>query len=331
MVWICFFIILRTIIVILHDFCRDSTSRFLLLTNNLELLLIMQTRNSFFSTIPTITKHLLVINFICWLADVVLSSRGLYITDWFGLYYIDSENFHLWQFLTYMFMHGSFSHMFFNMFALFMFAIPLEQHWGGKRFLTYYLITGIGAGVIQELVWWLIYGSNPVPAVTIGASGAVFGILFAFGWLFPDTRLFVFPIPIPVRARKFVVIYAVIELIVGVTNVTGVRLDNVAHFAHLGGLIFGWLLILYWRRNDINFAATPSDFRIKDWWNRIKSKFVNRKKERNPYKDYHYQNPVSNDDTDKIAKQDMDKILDKLRQSGYDSLTEEEKSKLFKR
>lgn len=293
----------------------------------------MQSRNSFFSSIPTITRHLLIINFICWLADTVLSSRGIHLTNLFGLYYINSGNFHIWQPLTYMFLHGSFSHMFFNMFALFMFATPLEQQWGNKRFLTYYLATGIGAAAVQELVWLMLYGASPMAAVTIGASGAVFGILFAFGWLFPDTRLFLFPIPIPIRARVFVIAYAVLELLFGVTNAVGTPIDNVAHFAHLGGFIFGWLLILWWRRHNDNFAATPSDFNIKEWWRKIKDKLI--KKERNPYEGYHYQNPISEDkqkiEQDDNAKREIDRILDKIRKSGYDSLTDDEKNKIFKR
>mgnify|MGYP002623067883 FL=1 len=295
----------------------------------------MENRNTFWSNIPTVTKNLLIINLIFWLLDLVCSSRfHLHLQSILGLNYIMADSFHLWQPLTYMFMHSGFSHLFFNMFAVFMFAAPLEQQWGSKRFLVYYLISGIGAGLVQEFVWWLMYGSAPVAALTIGASGAVFGILFAFGWLFPDTKLFIFPIPVPIRARIFVIIYAVIELFAGVANFSG---DNVAHFAHLGGLLFGWLLILWWKHFDKSFGATPSNFNLKQWWSRIKQKFSNRHKENNPHEGYHYQEPVSgNTDTadtreDEAEKREMDRILDKIRKSGYDSLTQEEKEKLFRK
>ncbi|MBR1808556.1 MAG: rhomboid family intramembrane serine protease [Paludibacteraceae bacterium] len=293
----------------------------------------MQNRTSFWSNIPAVTKNLLIINLIFWLADLVMKTRfQIDLTNWLGLYYIGSGAFHWWQPVTYMFMHANFSHLFFNMFAVFMFAAPLEQQWGSKRFLTYYLVSGIGAGIVQELVWWMMYGQTASLAVTIGASGAVFGILFAFGWLFPDTKLFIFPIPIPIRARIFVIIYAFIELFAGLGNFSG---DNVAHFAHLGGLLFGWLLILIWKRTDKSFGATPSNFNLKEWWARLKNKMSRKQKENNPYEGYHYQEPVSNNtDTDKeddANRQEIDRILDKIRQSGYDSLTDEEKAKLFKK
>ncbi len=295
----------------------------------------MNENNSFFGRIPAVTKNLLLINLIVWLADVVLQRSGINLTSWLGLYYIGSGKFHIWQMITYMFMHGNFSHMFFNMFALFMFAQSLEQQWGSKRFLTYYLITGVGAGLVQELVWWMLYGSLAYPAVTIGASGAVFGILFAFGWLFPDSRLFIFPIPIPIRARIFVIIYAVLELLFGIAGASGWTADHVAHFAHLGGFLFGWLLILIWKRKDKSFAATPSNFNLKEWWENLMSKFRKRKKENNPHEGYHYQEPVRDpepeEEENEEEKREMDRILDKLRHSGYDSLTDEEKAKLFKK
>ena len=288
----------------------------------------MQNRNSFWTTIPAVTKNLLIINLIVWLADLVIESRfKVHLINWFGLYYIGSGAFHWWQPFTYMFMHANFGHLFCNMFAVFMFATPLEQQWGSKRFLIYYIISGIGAGITQEIVWGLMYGHAAAMAVTIGASGAVFGILFAFGWLFPETRLFIFPFPIPIKARIFVIIYAFIELLAGLGNFSG---DNVAHFAHLGGLLFGWLLILCWKRFDRNFGATPSNFNIKQWWEKVKKKFKNHRKENNPHEGYHYQRPVDDNEGD-ASKQDIDEILDKIRKSGYDSLTAEEKEKLFKK
>ena len=210
-----------------------------------------------FRNLPPITKNLLLINLICYFADIVFQRYGVNFSHIFGLHYLTATDFHVWQPLTYMFMHANFSHLFFNMFAVFMFAPAIEERWGSKRFLIYYLITGLGAGVIQELVWALqlqpvLSSVEPMMAarlanrlVTIGASGAVFGILLAFGWLFPDVRMFIMFIPIPIRARTLVIIYALIELFSGIAPSAG---DNVAHFAHLGGLVFAFLLLMFWKK-----------------------------------------------------------------------------------
>ena len=227
--------------------------------------------NSFFSSIPTITKNLIIINFLLWLATFVLRNRfNLDLTDYLGLHYITSDGFNVAQLITYMFMHdpNSIGHVFFNMFSVFIFGRTLETVWGPKRFLFYYISTGIGAGLIQELVWWLsVAGQEYLPAETIygtmvnvpvevytnmlntiGASGAVFGILLAFGMLFPNAEMFVMFIPIPIKAKYFVAFYGIIELFFGVAGAAG---DNVAHFAHLGGMLFGLILILYWRKKGI--------------------------------------------------------------------------------
>ena len=226
---------------------------------------------SFFSSIPPVTKNLVIINFIIWLASVVLQSRYSFsLADYLGLHYITADNFNAVQFITYMFMHdtSSIGHVFFNMFSVFIFGRTLEAVWGSKRFLIYYITTGIGAGIIQELVWFMpligvsgvtvptIYGAAVTIPVeqyvtllnTIGASGAVFGILLAFGMLFPNAELFIMFIPIPIKAKYFVAFYGLIELFYGVANMSG---DNVAHFAHLGGMLFGFFLIRYWRKKGI--------------------------------------------------------------------------------
>ena len=188
-----------------------------------------------FRNLPPITKNLLLINLICYLADVVFQRYGISFSHVFGLHYLTASDFRLWQPLTYMFMHANFSHIFFNMFAVLMFAPALEDRWGGKRFLIYYLVTGLGAAVVQEAVWALqlqpvLSSLDPMMAaklanrvVTIGASGAVFGILLAFGWLFPDVRMFIMFIPIPIRARTLVIIYALIELFTGLAPTAGDR------------------------------------------------------------------------------------------------------------
>jgi membrane associated rhomboid family serine protease len=159
-----------------------------------------------------------------------------------------------------MFLHDpySFSHVFFNMFAVFMFGRTLEDIWGPKRFLSYYLITGIGAAIVQIVILYLrISASVPsemfyaVNSITVGASGAVFGILLAFGMLFPNAQLFIIPFPFPIKAKWFVIGYGLLELFFGVSNRVG---DNVAHFAHLGGMLFGILMILYWRKKDRGYG-----------------------------------------------------------------------------
>ena len=165
-----------------------------------------------FRNLPPITKNLLLINLICFLADVVFQRFGVDLSHIFGLHYLTANGFHIWQPLTYMFMHANFSHIFFNMFAVLMFAPAIEERWGSKRFLIYYLITGLGAGIIQEAVWALqlsqmvpveaVYMANRM--VTIGASGAVFGILLAFGMLFPNAEMFLMFLPIPIKAKYFV-------------------------------------------------------------------------------------------------------------------------------
>ncbi len=211
--------------------------------------------------LPVVTKYILLANIICWCLDVLLMRMGLSLSAIMGLYYVTNPHFHFWQPLTYMFMHANFGHIFCNMFALWMFGPIIENEWGSKRFALYYLVCGLGAAITQEVVWALFGGSM---GITIGASGAVFGILFAFGWLFPNIPLFIFLIPIPIRARWFVIIYAAFELVAGLAPTAG---DNVAHFAHLGGMLFGWLLILCWKHIHFN---------------------KRQKKIKNDYSSYHY-------------------------------------------
>jgi membrane associated rhomboid family serine protease len=157
----------------------------------------------------------------------------------FALWPPASGMFHVWQLITYAFLHGNLAHIFLNMFALFMFGRGLEMYWGGRRFLIYYLVCVVSAALTQLLVEGASGGTEPV----VGASGGVFGVLLAFAWYFPRQRLIVLPIPIPVPAWLFVTIYAAIELFSGLTRTQ----QSVAHFAHLGGMLGGALCILYWR------------------------------------------------------------------------------------
>ncbi|TWV14193.1 rhomboid family intramembrane serine protease [Bacteroidaceae bacterium HV4-6-C5C] len=215
---------------------------------------------------PTVTKNLLIINVLAFLATLVAQTYGVDLEHYLGLHFFLASDFNVAQLVTYMFMHGGFTHLFFNMFAVWMFGRILEQVWGPKKFLFYYLVCGIGAGFIQEAVQFIQYetvlaaydnvntGSAIIPMqdylnmmTTVGASGSVYGILLGFGMLFPNQQLFIFPLPIPIKAKYFVIGYALIELYSGLANNPG---DNVAHFAHLGGMIFGVILIMYWKRKN---------------------------------------------------------------------------------
>jgi membrane associated rhomboid family serine protease len=220
-----------------------------------------QYRMGRFSMLPPAVKNLLILNFIIWLLDLSLQTRGIDIAKWLGLHYITAENFYPWQYVTYMFLHQGFSHIFFNMFALWMFDYAIENTWGSKRFLLYYFVTGIGAGIVQTVVVGIdvfaslgtflpdmnsihLFDARAINSiVTIGASGAVFGILLAFGMLFPNMYIYIYFL-LPVKAKWFVIVYGAIELLAGI----GGSGDNVAHFAHFGGMLFGIGLILYWRK-----------------------------------------------------------------------------------
>lgn len=261
---------------------------------------------------PPVVLNLLIINVLLFFATSILTRSGIDLVRLLGLYYPGSEHFHPYQLLTHMFMHANLTHLFFNMFALWMFGKVLESVWRSSRFLFYYFVTGFGAAALHLFVNWLslksvIFDASqvinaPTPDAflaylnehfpqyihqlnqfvgnwmsdptngalvhqgaqytnellqlrigipTIGASGAVFGILLAFGMLFPNTRLMLLFPPIPIKAKWFVIGYGLIEFFAGVSNRSG---DNVAHFAHLGGMVFGLILILYWRKfNRKNF------------------------------------------------------------------------------
>lgn len=202
-----------------------------------------------FSNLPPITKALLIANGLAFLLQWML---GIETFAAFMLWpigdtgfdaYAPEQSFLPWQLLTYGFLHGNFAHLAFNMLALLMFGAPLEYTWGNRRFLTYFLVCVAGAGVCQLLVasWTVAQGGGAYP--TVGASGGVFGLLLAYGMLFPNQRVMLLIPPIPMKARTLVIVYGVIELMLGFTGLQ----PGVAHFAHLGGMLFGWLLIRYWR------------------------------------------------------------------------------------
>jgi membrane associated rhomboid family serine protease len=278
-----------------------------------------------FQMLPPVVKNLLIINGLMFLATMMLqSSFGINLNDILGLHWVGSQKFEIYQVVTYMFMHGSFSHIFFNMFAVWMFGSAIENTWGSKRFLTYYVITGIGAAFLHYVILYFtdigpviglidqflnnpssdtlrallaehkfeiskqFHGNmydmfrNAQPSLqsvadgvgserdlekaytfmneyrlhflnlpnVVGASGSLFGLLLAFGMMFPNVRLFLIFLPIPIKAKYFVIGYGLIEFVSGIMNSPG---DNVAHFAHLGGMLFGYILIKIWQnRNQSN-------------------------------------------------------------------------------
>jgi len=199
-----------------------------------------------FPRLPTVTKALLIANIVLFLLQQpFLLGNGTFepfmlqpLRDGFDPF-SPGGTFQPWQLLTYGFLHGGFGHLFFNMLALFMFGAPLEQTWGEKGFLTYYLVCIVGAGLCQLLVGMMMAD----PATVLGASGGVFGLLLAYGMLFPNQRVMLLFPQIPMKARTFVIVFGAMELMLGATGWQ----PGVAHFAHLGGMLFGWLLIRYWR------------------------------------------------------------------------------------
>lgn len=196
--------------------------------------------NPYFRT-PPVVKNLIIANTLIFLARWLLPQAAIIADRFFALYWFGSPLFHSYQYITYMFLHGGFGHLFFNMFALWMFGRTLEYELGSRRFIIYYLVCGVGAALIQMLVAWL---TGELGIVLIGASGAVMGVLLAFGVMHPNEVLIMFPIPVPVKAKWFVIGYAALELFYGATG----RAAGIAHFAHVGGMLWGYLLLLYWKR-----------------------------------------------------------------------------------
>ena len=215
-----------------------------------------------FRVLPPVVKNLLIINVLLYLATFTMNRFHIDLTDYLGLHFFMASDFKPYQLITYMFMHGNFEHLFFNMFALWMFGNTLENIWGSKRFLWFYMLCGIGAGLCQEVVQYIQYvttlaqydsvnfGGGQVISManylnmlnTVGASGAIYGLLLAFGMMFPNSMIYLYFF-VPIKAKWFVIGYAVIELVSGFIGG-----GNVAHFAHLGGMLFGLILILVWKK-----------------------------------------------------------------------------------
>jgi len=221
-----------------------------------------------FQMIPPVIKNLIIVNVLVFIAQQVFANNPSFsIENYFALHDIHSVYFKPHQLITHMFMHGGWDHLFFNMFALWMFGSILENVWGGKRFLTYYILCGLGSAALHLAVLYyengqLLHAFNSmspdeqqqaaeaiygrVNEATLGASGAIFGCLAAFGYLFPNSLIYLYFF-VPMKAKWFVLIYAGMELFLGVRNSAG---DNVAHWAHLGGALVGLILVIYWNRNN---------------------------------------------------------------------------------
>ena len=299
------------------------------------------------NNIPTMTKNLLVVNVLAFIATFVLERSGIDLTRMLGLHFFLASEFHIYQFITYMFLHGGFTHILFNMFALWMFGSVIERVWGPKKFLFYYICCGIGAGFTQELVQYITYSMEDIAAyqyvnaggvqmttdayinlwTTIGASGAVYGILLAFGMLFPNERLFIIPFPFPIKAKWLIVGYIAIELFSAMSGPG----DGVAHMAHLGGMLFGFLLIRYWQKHP-DSSSSFGRSRGQEFFDNLKRKYdehQNHQQMKAEHTDPRWESDAEYNARQRKNQEEIDAILDKIRKSGYDSLTKEEKKKLF--
>ena len=296
---------------------------------------------------PPVTKNLLIVNVLVFMATWVFERSGTDLTSLFGLHFFLASDFRVYQFLTYMFLHGGFTHILFNMFALWMFGSVMERVWGPKKFLFYYIVCGVGAGIIQELVQYADYMIQGLAAyqyvnaggvqmttgtyinlwTTIGASGAVYGILLAFGMIFPNERLFIIPFPFPIKANWLVTGYVPFKLFPAMSGPG----DGVAHMAHLGGMLFGFLLIRYWQKHP-DSSQRFGRSHGQEFFDNLRHKFDER--QRNSHMKAEPTGGRRETDEEYNMRQrknqeEIDAILDKIRRSGYDSLTKEEKQKLF--
>lgn len=195
--------------------------------------------------LPTITRNIIGINILMFIMTLVLGDQAY---EYFALFNYKSDYFSGWQIITHMFMHGGFSHILFNMFGVYMFGSKLEQMWGAKRYLNFYIITGLGAALIHTLVqdYEITKGLVNINQPTVGASGALFGVLVAFAMYWPNTELYLMFIPVAIKAKYAVIGYAAFELFAGIGGFQA----GIAHFAHLGGALFGFLLVTYWNRTN---------------------------------------------------------------------------------
>ena len=286
-----------------------------------------------FSVLPPVIKNLLIINvavfFIQMLAsNLMLGGKPLWyiLNYWFALNPLNEGfNFQIWQLITYQFMHSTsgFSHIFFNMLMLWMFGMEIENFWGSKKFLIYYLICGVVAGLFQLFLNPLL-GSSP--AITIGASGAIYGVMIAYAMMFPDRYIFLYFL-VPIKAKYLIGFTIVLEFLL-----VDSAQSNVAHLAHLGGALAGFLFIMFDRRIDVplkrmlNISGYKRDNTFNNPFSGLSDKF---KKRSQNIADANYYDINQKKDGEEITQQEIDAILDKISQSGYQNLSEREKRILF--
>ncbi len=274
-----------------------------------------------FSVFPPIIKNLLIINGVVYFLMLMMRNitiDGMYAEDiiirWFALMPIGSSYFEVWQLITYQFLHGGFGHILFNMFALWMFGMEIENLWGGRKFLLFYLLSGVGAGLLHLFLSPVLTGGA---APTIGASGAVYGIMVAFALIFPDRPIYLYFF-IPIKAKYLITFLILMEFML--VDSVG---SGVAHLAHLGGAIVGFFYVMLDKRTNVD---------LKDMLNSIKSKsratysstFAGKKRQTQDATFYEIE-----EDDETISQEEIDAILDKISQSGYKNLSDKEKRILF--
>jgi len=297
-----------------------------------------------FNLFPPVIKGLLIANLAVFFLQYTIfemlrvgdSNLSMYFFKYFALFPL-SDGFWPWQLVSYQFMHGGFSHIFFNLFALWMFGAEIENLWGSKKFLVFYLLAGVGAGLTQLLISPIISQVGP----TVGASGSVYGIMLAFALTYPNRSIFVFPFFIPIKAKFLILILVGADLLMGFTSQS-----SVAHFAHLGGAATGFFLIKFGDQigiyNILNFLYSdkggssrkydkqPANVYKANWQNTRQSYY---NEDDSAYKvDDPHSSKKSSDlwvDGENITQNKIDEILDKISESGYQNLTEREKKILF--
>jgi len=285
-----------------------------------------------FSVFPPVIKNLLIINAAVFLVQLLASNLmlngrplGYLLNVWFALNPLGSNfNFQVWQLITYQFMHGGFGHIFFNMFALWMFGMEIENNWGSKKFLIFYLLCGVVAGLFQLFLTPLL-GAGP--AVTIGASGAVYGVLIGFALMFPDRPIYLYFL-LPIKAKYLVGFLIILEFLL--VDSAG---SNVAHLAHLGGALAGFLFIMFDSTIDVPLKRSlniSSGYRSNQNFQNPFSGFADKFKQKSQnIEDAKYYDINQKKDDKEVTQEEIDRILDKISQSGYQNLSEKEKKILF--
>lgn len=296
---------------------------------------------------PPVTKNLIIINGIFFLALIVGERWSIDLNHLLGLHFIMAPNFNPLQLLTYMFMHANISHIVFNMFSLWMFGRIIESVLGGKKFILFYIVCGVIAGLSQELVQLISYyaqgldnyemvnwGTSMIPMsqylstwTTIGASGCCYGILIAYGMLFPNERVLLLIPPIPMKAKYMVVGFIALELIVAL----GASGDSIAHFAHLGGAAAGWFLIKLYKKQEQRHSSGFTT------WEEYEPKKKNVAKK--IYSFFHHKKSINKQNRayappkkqEEVSVEELNRILKKIKHSGCESLTPDEKEKLFRK